>query len=41
LDDLLSRREKLNARLQTILDERTEPWGTKVTQVQVKQADLP
>jgi len=37
LDDLLSQREKLNARLQTILDEHTEPWGIKVTQVQVMQ----
>jgi regulator of protease activity HflC (stomatin/prohibitin superfamily) len=41
LDDLLSQREKLNARLQTILDKHTEPWGVKVTQVQVKQVDLP
>jgi regulator of protease activity HflC (stomatin/prohibitin superfamily) len=41
LDDLLSQREKLNGRLQTILDEHTEPWGIKVTQVQVKQVDLP
>ncbi len=41
LDDLLSQREKLNARLQSILDEHTEPWGIKVTQVQVKQVDLP
>src|SRR5438552_12993376 len=41
LDELLSQREKLNARLQTILDEHTEPWGVKVTQVQVKQVDLP
>jgi regulator of protease activity HflC (stomatin/prohibitin superfamily) len=41
LDDLLSQREKLNARLQTILDEHTEAWGVKVTQVQVKQVDLP
>ena len=41
LDDLLSQREKLNTRLQTILDEHTEPWGVKVTQVQVKQVDLP
>ena len=41
LDDLLSQREKLNARLQTIIDEHTEPWGIKVTQVQVKQVDLP
>jgi regulator of protease activity HflC (stomatin/prohibitin superfamily) len=41
LDDLLSQREKLNARLQTIIDEQTEPWGIKVSQVQVKQVDLP
>jgi regulator of protease activity HflC (stomatin/prohibitin superfamily) len=41
LDDLLSQREKLNARLQEILDEHTEAWGVKVTQVQVKQVDLP
>jgi len=41
LDDLLSQREKLNARLQTILDEHTEPYGVKVTQVQVKQVDVP
>ncbi len=41
LDDLLSQREKLNARLQAILDEHTEPWGVKVSQVQVKQVDLP
>jgi len=41
LDDLLSQREKLNVRLQEILDEQTEAWGVKVTQVQVKQVDLP
>ena len=41
LDDLLSQREKLNTRLQTILDEHTEPWGIKIIQVQVKQVDLP
>jgi len=41
LDDLLSQREKLNARLQTILDVHTEPWGIKVTKVEVKQVDLP
>jgi regulator of protease activity HflC (stomatin/prohibitin superfamily) len=41
LDDLLAQREKLNARLQTIIDEQTEPWGIKVSQVQVKQVDLP
>jgi len=41
LDDLLSQREKLNNRLQTILDEHTEPWGIKVTKVEVRQVDLP
>jgi regulator of protease activity HflC (stomatin/prohibitin superfamily) len=41
LDDLLSQREKVNDRLQTILDEHTEEWGVKVTHVQVKQVDLP
>jgi len=41
LDDLLSQREKLNQRLQTIIDEQTEPWGIKVVQVQIKQVDLP
>jgi regulator of protease activity HflC (stomatin/prohibitin superfamily) len=41
LDDMLSQREKLNSRLQTIIDEQTEPWGIKVTQVQIKQVDLP
>ncbi|MGH9430887.1 MAG: slipin family protein [Terriglobia bacterium] len=41
LDDLLSQREKLNLRLQTILDEHTEPWGIKVSKVEVRQVDLP
>jgi regulator of protease activity HflC (stomatin/prohibitin superfamily) len=41
LDDLLAQREKLNARLRVILDEQTGAWGVKVTQVQVKQVDLP
>jgi regulator of protease activity HflC (stomatin/prohibitin superfamily) len=41
LDDLLAQREKLNARLRIILDEQTGAWGVKVTQVQVKQVDLP
>src|SRR5690349_21835198 len=41
LDDLLAEREKLNGRLRVILDEQTEAWGVKVTQVQVKQVDLP
>jgi len=41
MDDLLSQREKLNSRLQSILDEHTEPWGIKVTKVEVRQVDLP
>ncbi len=41
LDELLAHRDKLNVRLQTILDERTEPWGVKVVSVEVKQVDLP
>jgi len=41
LDDLLSKRETLNVKLQTILDKHTEPWGIKVTLVEVKQVDLP
>src|SRR6476620_10675392 len=41
LDDLLSQREKLNAQLQQILDQHTEPWGVKVASVEVKQVDLP
>ncbi|MFQ5816582.1 MAG: slipin family protein [Terriglobia bacterium] len=41
LDDLLARREKVNARLQEILDEHTDPWGIKVSMVQVKAVDLP
>ncbi|MGH9355214.1 MAG: slipin family protein [Terriglobia bacterium] len=41
LDDLLAQREKLNLRLQGILDEHTEPWGIKVAKVEVKQIDLP
>ncbi len=40
-DDLLSAREKINNRLQTILDERTETWGIKVTNVEIKSVDLP
>ncbi len=40
-DDLLSSREKMNVRLQAILDERTEPWGVKVTDVVIKAVDLP
>jgi regulator of protease activity HflC (stomatin/prohibitin superfamily) len=41
LDELLSEREKLNLRLQSLLDQDTEPWGIKVTKVEVKQVDLP
>lgn len=41
LDDLLSEREKLNARLQSILDLHTAPWGVKVSKVEVKQVELP
>src|SRR6266566_7748157 len=41
LDELLSQREKLNVRLQSILDGHTSPWGVKVTMVEVKQVDLP
>jgi regulator of protease activity HflC (stomatin/prohibitin superfamily) len=41
LDELLSNREKLNARLQTILDRHTSAWGVKVSMVEVKQVDLP
>ncbi len=41
LDELLSEREKINTRLQTILDHHTDPWGIKVTTVEVKHIDLP
>ena len=41
LDELLSQREKLNLRLQSVLDTHTGPWGVKVTLVEVKQVDLP
>jgi regulator of protease activity HflC (stomatin/prohibitin superfamily) len=41
LDDLLSKREALNVKLQNILDKHTDPWGIKVTLVEVKQVDLP
>jgi regulator of protease activity HflC (stomatin/prohibitin superfamily) len=41
LDDLLSKREELNERLQTILDMHTDPWGIKVSLVEVKTVDLP
>ena len=41
LDSILSEREKVNAKLQQILDQDTEPWGIKVTKVEVKQVDIP
>jgi regulator of protease activity HflC (stomatin/prohibitin superfamily) len=41
LDDLLSKREKLNQRLQEILDQHTDPWGIKVSLVEIKGVDLP
>ncbi len=41
LDELLAHREKINLRLQTILDQHTDPWGVKVTNVEVKQVDMP
>ncbi len=41
LDDILSQRDKINLRLQQIIDAHTEPWGVKVTNVEVKQIDLP
>ena len=41
LDELLSERDKLNAQLQNVIDEHTQPWGIKVSLVEVKQVDLP
>jgi regulator of protease activity HflC (stomatin/prohibitin superfamily) len=41
LDDLLAKREEINAQLQQIIDQQTEPWGIKVTAVEVKNVDLP
>jgi regulator of protease activity HflC (stomatin/prohibitin superfamily) len=41
LDDLLSQREKLNSRIQEIVDSQTEPWGIKVTLIEIKNIDLP
>ncbi|MBN1106665.1 MAG: slipin family protein, partial [Deltaproteobacteria bacterium] len=41
LDELLSEREKINGELQSILDHHTDPWGIKVTTVEVKHIDLP
>jgi regulator of protease activity HflC (stomatin/prohibitin superfamily) len=41
LDDILSQRDKINHKLQQIIDSNTEPWGVKVSNVEVKQIDLP
>jgi regulator of protease activity HflC (stomatin/prohibitin superfamily) len=41
LDELLAEREKINANLQRIIDEQTDPWGIKVTAVEVKDVELP
>jgi len=41
LDELLAQRDKLNARIQEIVDAQTEPWGVKVTLVELKNIDLP
>jgi len=41
LDDLLAQREKLNQQLQKIIDEETDPWGIKVSMVEIKQVELP
>jgi regulator of protease activity HflC (stomatin/prohibitin superfamily) len=41
LDELLSKRDEINVELQRIIDQQTEPWGVKVTAVEVKNVDLP
>jgi regulator of protease activity HflC (stomatin/prohibitin superfamily) len=41
LDDILSKREEINAALQRIIDQQTEPWGVKVSAVEIKNVDLP
>ena len=41
LDDLLSKRDDINAHLQKVIDDQTEPWGVKVANVEVKNVDLP
>jgi len=41
LDELLAEREKINQKLQTIIDEQTDPWGIKISNVEVKHVDLP
>ena len=41
LDDLLAKREEINSKLQQVIDQQTEPWGVKVSAVEVKNLDLP
>ena len=41
MDDLLSERDEINHRLQDLLDTQTDPWGIKVTNVEIKHVDLP
>ena len=41
LDDLLAQRDKLNQQLQTLIDKHTDPWGVKVSAVEIKEVDLP
>lgn len=41
LDELLAEREKLNTKLQSIIDEHTDPWGVKISMVEIKYVDLP
>jgi regulator of protease activity HflC (stomatin/prohibitin superfamily) len=41
LDELLSKREKINKELQTVIDQQTDPWGIKVSAVEVKDVELP
>ena len=41
LDDLLAKRDQLNVELQRVIDQQTEPWGVKVSAVEVKNVDLP
>jgi regulator of protease activity HflC (stomatin/prohibitin superfamily) len=41
LDDLLAKRDEINSKLQVIIDQQTEPWGVKVSAVEVKNVDLP
>ncbi len=41
LDDLLTEREKINMRLQKLIDEQTDPWGVKVSTVEIKHVDIP